>query len=119
MVEREAEWAIVVHRCRELIAGYRRRDDNSGRAPPDGKVRVMMPGTEHGLEKNCKDAKKRGSSAPGPPRPPDPNTSWHAQAHVDVHPPAGIDDIRPRRVIQYNNRASLRTPFAIPGLVLS
>jgi hypothetical protein len=75
MAEREAELAILVRRCRDLIAGCRRRCDGSGRPSPDWGVGVMVPGTEHGLEEDRKDAKKRDRSARVPPSSPDPNTS--------------------------------------------
>ena len=60
MAECEAKLAIVVRRYRQSIAVCRSKGDGSRRASQSERVRMMVPGTEHGLEKDCKDAEKCG-----------------------------------------------------------
>jgi hypothetical protein len=85
MAERKAKLAIVVRRCRRVIIVRRRYYGR--RAWRRERVRVMVPGPEHGLEKDCKDAEKGGFLARSPPSSADPNPCGHAQRHVDFPSP--------------------------------
>jgi hypothetical protein len=77
MAECEAKLAIVVRRYRQSIAVCRSKGDGSRRASQSERVRVMVPGTEHRLEKDRKDAEKCGFPARSPPSSADPKPYGH------------------------------------------
>jgi hypothetical protein len=81
----------------------------------------MVPGTEHGLEKDRKDAEKRGSPTRSPPSAADPNPCGQAQRHVDFaspqyHAPSLALSNYVMRMLSYNGRSpDIRSLTGITG----